>query len=355
MLQSFEGGHPEIRAVEPGTVFQFNTREFLRRSLRLPRTLWGAGSHYVRHLDDMTLFDLIWSLSEALPSGLYDGQALEQYVRQVLSGPGRSNRFPELAARLRIIATDLDTGERAVFGQDALRDVPISQAVAASSAVPLLYKPVRVGDHDYLDGGLRGTASLDLAIEQGATLVLCINPLVPYDNSERDCIPFLGPDGGYLSQKGVPAIASQVTRITMHAGLHYHVKQLHRQHPEVDVILIEPQPSDYQMFFWNIMRYSTRLTVARHGFESVTLDLAEDYAHYKQVLARHGVPISRRLVIAEMAEIEASGHDPEVIRRVLEARPTSCNRRKRGSPTCQLTRALAELELTLDLMSSNAS
>jgi hypothetical protein len=137
-------------------------------------------------------------------------------------------------------------------------------------------------------------------------------------------------------------------RILMHSGLHYHVKQLRRQHPDVDIILIEPRPDDYQLFFYNIMRYSSRLTVARHGFESVTLDLAEDYPRYKEILSHHGIPISRRLVISELAEIRQSGYDPAVIRRVLESRPASCNRGGRGTPVCQLTRALAELELALD-------
>ncbi len=67
MLQLFEGEHPETRRVEPGTIFRFNTPEFLCRSVTLPRTLLNAGSHYFRHLDDMTVFDLIWSLSKALP------------------------------------------------------------------------------------------------------------------------------------------------------------------------------------------------------------------------------------------------------------------------------------------------
>jgi hypothetical protein len=174
--------------------------------------------------------------------------------------------------------------------------------------------------------------------------------MVPYDNAGLDCIPFLGPDGGYLSEKGAQGIASQIMRIVMHAGLHYHIKQLRRLHPDVDIILIEPRPDDYKMFFYNIMRYSARLTVARHGFESVTMDLAEDYMHYKQILARHGVPMSRRLVISELAEIEESGHDPEVIRRILEARPAGCNRQARGTPICRLTRTLAELDMALDLM-----
>ena len=83
-------------------------------------------------------------------------------------------------------------------------------------------------------------------------------------------------------------------------------------------------------------------------YEIAALDLAEDYPRYKQILARHGIPLSRRLVISELAEIQQSGYDPEIIRSVLEARPAACNRQGRGTPACQLTRALAELELALD-------
>ena len=228
MLQAFDGSHPEIRALERGHIFRPNNREFLRRTVDLPRVVLGAWSHYLRHFSDMTVFDLVWSLAEAVPSGMYDILALERYLRQVLDAQGVCNSFGDLGRELYIIATDLDTGDRVVFGQDGWEDVPISLAAAASSAMPLLYNPVRVGDKDCVDGGLRGNASLDVAIEQGAKLVICINPLVPYDNADLNCIPFLGPDGGYLSEKGAQFIASQMMRIMMHAGLHYHIKQLRR-------------------------------------------------------------------------------------------------------------------------------
>jgi predicted acylesterase/phospholipase RssA len=355
LLQAIEGSHPDILPIAREDLFRFNTGGFARRAMGLPRNLLGAWSHYLRHVNDMTIVDLVWSLAEAMPSALYDSQALEDYVCHVLSIPGCCNRFEELERDLYIVATDLDTGNRAVFGRTEHSDVLISRAVAASAAIPMVYKPVRIGDNEYVDGGLRGTASLDVAIEQGAKLVICINPLVPYDNGDRRSIPFFGPDGGYLSEKGTQAIASQVSRIFTHAGLHYHIKQLRRQHPEVDIILIEPRADDFQMFFHNIMRYSTRLTVARHGFESVTLDLAEDYARYKKILARHGIPLSRRLVIAELAEIRESGYDAEVIRRVLEARRPPCGREGQGSPVCQLTRALAELDLALNLVGGETS
>jgi predicted acylesterase/phospholipase RssA len=124
-----------------------------------------------------------------------------------------------------IIATDLDSGQRTVFRPD-YEDAPVSRSVAASSAVPMLYKPVCINDREFIDGGTRGNASIDVAIEQGARLVVCINPLVPFDNQHRDKIPFLGPDGGHLSEKGVQSIANQVFRIMLHSGLQYHIKQI---------------------------------------------------------------------------------------------------------------------------------
>ncbi len=348
MLQALAGDHPDVRAIARSDLFYLNPVDLLQAGLKLPRTLIGAWLHYLRYLKDLSLFDLAWSLSEVLPAGVYDSRALERYIRHVIRHSSGTNRFGELKKELHIIATDLDTGERAVFSRDSHPDVPISLAVAASTAVPMLYKPVRIADHDYIDGGVRGNASLDLAIEHGATLVICINPLVPFDNADRASIPFLGPDGGFLSDKGLTAVASQVTRIQTHAGLLYHIKQLRKLHPEVDIVLIEPGANDYVMSFFNIMRYSTRMMVARHGFETVTLRLAESYRYYADLLSRHGIELNQRLVDEELAEIQRSDYDPNVIQRVLEAKPIA---RKAGGVSHsirQLNQALANLENLLE-------
>lgn len=354
MMQVMAGSHPEVRALNHRDVFSLGQVDLIRWGWQLPRTMVNALSHYLRHLSDMNLFDVLWSLSEALPSGIYDSLALESYVRQTLGRLGCHNHFADLDRELYIIATDLDTGRRAVFGKGYHEAAPISMAVAASTALPVLYKPLRIGHNDYVDGGVRGTASLDLAIEHGAKLAICINPLVPYDNSDRESIPFLGPDGGNLSEKGLQAIAAQVSRIYTHAGLHYHIKQLRRSHPDVDIILIEPSADDAQMFFYNIMRYSTRLIVAQHGFESVTLDLAEDYPRYKDILARHGIDMTRRLVIEELNAIRQSGYDPTVVRQVLES-PSSLSRRSINQSVSELDQTLAELERVLADMASGAA
>ena len=349
LLQAMDKPAGNVVPFKRESVFSMNYRDVARWGIGLPKKLVGAWSKYLLHFNDMSLFDLIWSLSEVLPAGMYDGLALEHFLNKALVQQNKSNRFSELDRELFVIATNLDSGERTVFGKGSNEDTPISLAVAASSAVPLLYKPVRIGNQEYVDGGLRGNASIDLAIEHGADLIVCINPMVPFYNWDRESGGKLQQDRGYLSEKGIQSIANQTLRITTHAGLHYHIKQLRRSNPQVDIILIEPSIEDYPMFLDNIMRYSVRLEVARYGFESATLNLAKDYAFYKQVLTRHGIPITRRLVIEEIREIQQSSYDPKVIRRVLEARKRPCGSRKLDTPICQLERALSELEMTLDI------
>ena len=351
MLKVINGDMPNVSTVERKHIFDLNWPDYLSVGAKLPLKLFEAWAYYLRHLDDLTFFDLLWSLSEALPTGFYDSMGLAAFVKQGLADFNLSDRFEDLNRELYIIATDLDTGERAVFGSGYI-SAPISSSVAASSALPVVYKPVRIGEREYIDGGMRGTASIDLAIERGATLVVVINPLVPFDNTAENQIQSSKKDKRlHLSEKGVQSIANQTARIVLHSGLHYHIKQTQRAHPEVDIILIEPKPEDYQMFFYNIMRYSARLIVARHGFESITVDLAEDYEHYKNALARHGIPISRRLVIEELAEISASNYNPKVIRRILEARSPRCGQDRADTPVCKLTATLAKLELALENLS----
>ncbi len=349
IMDALAGEHATVPPIQPRDLFSLNRRDLLRWGVRIPRTLVGAWSHYLRHAGDMTLFDVIWLFLDALPSGAYDISSLEKYMARVLTLEKKSMHFQDLERELYIVATDLDNGHRAVFSNDSHAHVPIPRAVAASAAVPLLYKPVRIDGHDYVDGAARGNASLDIAVEHGAKLIVCINPLVPIDNSEHTNIPILGPDASYLSDKGIASIAQQITRITAHSALHYHIKQLRKTRPDVDIILIEPSRHDYKMFFYNAMRYSARLMLARHGFESVTMNIAEDYAHYRTMLERHSIRITRRVLLQELYQLQHDGNSQETLRRILEKPSRHTPRLKQRRVTTRpLRRALNDLDKTLE-------
>jgi len=67
------------------------------------------------------------------------------------------------------------------------------------------------------------------------------------------------------------------------------------------------------------MDYSQRLAIARHGFESVTVALANDYRRYKEIAGRHGIEISARRVrkVIKQAEDEER-EQASAWRKVLE-------------------------------------
>ena len=299
-----------IEQLEPHHLFSLNVTHLIERVRRLPGAIGDVIGRLLSEGGTFSLLDIVETLAEALPNGLYDTTTLEHYLRSALTTPGRSNNFSDLPHTLRIIATELDSGDRAVFGQPPLQHVPISLAVCASAAIPIFYRPVRIGEHDYIDGGIRGTASLDVAIEAGAELIVCINPMVPFDN-RRDRFR------ERISEGGVQHIGNQVFRTFIHAGLHYHIKQVRRRHPEVDIILIEPTRNDAVMFHDNTMRYRTRMTIARHGFESVALHLHDHYTYYDALMARHGVAISSERIEQDLRNLVAAGDDLQSMRAAL--------------------------------------
>ena len=154
----------------------------------------------------------------------------------------------------------------------------------------MVYRPVDVAGRQLVDGGIRSTTNVDIAVERGAKFIVVVNPLVPYVNDFQKRIPTIfGSRVRRVSDMGYPQVGYQAFKLLAHARLHEHVKHWRERYPGVDIILIEPDPNDELMFGTSIMNYSSRIEIARHGFESVTLRLAQDYRHYKRDLreARH--------------------------------------------------------------------
>src|SRR6266567_1291244 len=267
-----------------------NYGEFVTKGLMLPLRLARLVRTLVRDLGQLSAVDIVIGLAEALPSGLYSGEGIERYVRTILSDPDRTDDFRLLEPELYLAATDLDTCERIVLGAEGWEDVPISTSVGASSALPMIYKPVKVKGRELIDGGVLSTTNLDIAVEAGAKFIVVVNPLVPYVNDFQKRIPTIfGSRVRRVSDMGYPQVGYQAFKLLAHARLHEHVKQWRERYPGVDIILIEPDPNDELMFGTSIMNYSSRIEIARHGFESVTLRLAQDYRHYKQICEKHGI------------------------------------------------------------------
>jgi NTE family protein len=305
--------------IDLGTLLQPNYGGFLRKSLTFPLRVAGVAKEFVSHLGEISAVDLVNGLAGGLPSGVYSGSGIERYVDEALADPDRTNDFRLLSSELYLTATDLDSTERVVMGEGEWIDVPISTAVAASGALPMIYEPVRVNGREFIDGGIRSTTNIDVAVEHGAKFIVVVNPVVPFVNDFRKRIPtIMGTRARRISDMGFTAIGNQAFRLLSHERLHIAVQHWEERYPGVDIILIEPEFDDELMFGTSILDYSARLEIAKHGFESVTLKLARDYERYKSIAERHGIEISARRVRHVLDQVEREREPQSAWRRVLE-------------------------------------
>jgi hypothetical protein len=187
-----------------------------------------------------------------------------------------------------------------------------------------------------VDGGVKKTAHINLAIQRGARLVFCINPIVPIlnDGARR---PLAGP----LSEKGIAYVLDQAFRIMLHGRMQYGLDRYHREHPEVDILVVEPLRHEMQMFRYNIMRYGVRRVIAEHGYRSVILAFRENKARYERVLGRHGIRMRDPFAIPEVPH--RSVLSSTATRRLgasldrLDAQLTPSPRRRRGTSRTRRT------------------
>jgi NTE family protein len=106
-----------------------------------------------------------WSVP-FMSRGMLRGEALGRYVNSQLNGA----KIEDMKMPLGIVATDLRTGEGILF-----RRGDIATAVRASSAVPSVFEPVRIGNKDYVDGGLVSPVPVRYARQMGADIIIAVD------------------------------------------------------------------------------------------------------------------------------------------------------------------------------------
>ena len=217
-------------------------------------------------------------------------------MRESFARMGISDDFRDLPRELHIVAADIETDKRVSFSKFSHADVPVSRAVAASTCIPILFRPTDIEGRHYVDGGIKGHAAIDLAIQRGAKLIIVINGLVPLDTAGiRERTTYAGVRRS-IYELGVRAIYNQVVRGMLHDTLTEHSNAVRERNPDVDIILIEPRPDDAKMFFHEVMSFSAQLIVLQHGYESVINGLYRSWSLLAKIFPEHGIEITRQVV-----------------------------------------------------------
>ena len=315
---------------EPSLLIRPAWGEFARRLAAVPGLAAHAALRYA--FTRRSLSSTFERLGRALPTGLFSNAMIDAQLRRQFAAPGRTNDFRELKRKLVLVATDLDSGESAPFGQPGFEHVPISKAVQASAALPGLFPPVEIDGHFYVDGALKKTLHASVLLDEGLDLLICLNPLVPFDSTRSTRTRVLSRADERIPRLvdgGLPVVLSQTFRTLIHSRLELGMKGYERSHPNTTIVLFEPDQRDPAMFLANTFSYSQRRVLAEHAYQQTRQMLRARRGALAAQLAPHGV------------QIDAAVLD-QPRRKLLSPAPTS--RRNAGQALRRLEEVLDDLD-----------
>jgi NTE family protein len=180
-----------------------------------------------------------------LPMGLLQGQKATQFFRRHLRHVSGITDFDSLPIPLRVVATDLVTGQPVVLGEGDL-----ALAIRASMSVPVVFAPVRIGGKRLIDGGPSNNLPIDVVREMGADIVIAVDITAPYLTDEQ--------------LDSVVSVSDQMVNFLTRQNVDAQLAMLTEQD-----VLIRPGVGDVTTFdFDKLLDSIVPGKVAAHGFDS---------------------------------------------------------------------------------------
>jgi predicted acylesterase/phospholipase RssA len=342
MCRSFVENESVDDEFDPALLLKPAWNEYARRLLSVPALMASAAWRYATARTP--LISAFERLGRAIPTGVFSNDEIDRRLAQLFSKPGRSNDFRKLEGRLVLVATDLDSGTSMPFGLPGADHVPISRAVQASAALPGLFPPVEIDGRHYVDGALKKTLHASVALDAGCDLLICLNPIVPFDARMPTRLRVLQrrPESlPRLVDGGLPTVLSQTFRAMIHSRMALGMRHYARSHPQTDIVLFEPEAGDAELFFANMFSYAERRKIAEHAYQATRRQLSERRRELMPKFERHGITL----------DLEALA-DPH--RRLIAAAGRAPRQRTAAAPAPGPSgRALQQLEHVLDELSAS--
>ncbi len=299
-------------ALKPEIFLKPAFAEFGRCLAALPNLAARATLQYLRDPFHRGVMESFATLAQAIPTGVFDNGAIGAFLARLFAAPGRTNDFRKLQRKLFLVATNLDTGNSVTFGPHQHADVPISRAIQASSALPGLFPPVVIDGEHYVDGALNKTLHASVALDEGIELLICVNPLVPFDASSAVHRGHLTVDK--LNKGGLPLVLGQAFRAIIHSRMHVGMEKYRSQYPDANILLFEPDREDADMFFANIFSYWQRKRLCAMAFAKTRQNVLARARVMAPVLRRHGIAIRYDRLADPRRDVRTALNDPRPLR-----------------------------------------
>ncbi|MCX6127186.1 MAG: patatin-like phospholipase family protein, partial [Proteobacteria bacterium] len=281
MIKAMHGKSEIIEPFTSATVFDLAGGSIVMRALREAIT-WNG-------LDPAKW---VKQTMRAIPTGFFRGEGIRAYIRHCLEASGSKDSFKALGKELYIGSTDMDSFEHVVFGMPPWDDVPVSEAIYASCALPLFFVPNQLKGRWFIDGQITKTCNLELVVERGCDLVFIIDPVKPLGA----LIP------GSVDKKGGYYALIQTVKALVYTRFHSVLSHLTERFPATDFIVFQPDEEVAQIMAGSPMRYRIRTQVIHMAYQQTMRQLRERHRVYKAKLQKYGMNL---LPMEDLKEIQA--------------------------------------------------
>jgi len=283
LIDGFKDGTPDIDPIGRAILFTPNTGEIVERlwtaaRRALPFRTRTVGKKGAERAKPGT-FDLIGALMRLVPGGFFTGEGLRWYLEEQLTRNGRTNCFRQLKKELYIGATDQDSGRAVVFGEAGYRDVPISHAVRASTALVPYYPPEPIVGRYMVDGAFTRTTNFGVAIRHGARLVCIVNPFVPLLTNRPGSVDREG--GAFAGLQGIKSL--------VHSRFEQTFSHIDEVYPDVDFHVFIPEGEELEQVSGTLMKFFYRVEIANLAYEHTVARLRRQLPGLAEDFKRHGL------------------------------------------------------------------
>ena len=263
---------PTMDPVKPGILFDPALKEYVSRVLNL-----------ASKAPFLSFTELISALIKTVPAGFFRGEALKSFVEKQLTTNGRRNDFRELEKELYIGATDQDNSNHVIFGWGQWRDVPISTAVRASTALTPFFPSEEIRGRFFVDGQYTRTSNFHFAVERGAKLVIVVDPLIPLRVDQP----------GYVAAKGGIFAGIQALKAVIHSRFMHSISNAAANNPDVDFVLFKPEGDDMRLMSGSPMKYNIRTEIVNMAYRCTVRKIQRDFEILGRTFAKHGFRLQR--------------------------------------------------------------
>ena len=228
---------------------------------------------------------------KAIPTGFFKGEALRKYIRHCIEVSGTEDKFSSIKPELYVGSTDMDTFEHVVFGREPWDNVPISEAIYASCALPLVFEPAQLNGRWFIDGQITKTCNLELVVERDCKLIFIIDPVKPLGT----LVP------GSVDKKGGYYALIQTIKALVYTRFHSVLSHLTERYPDTDFIVFQPDEEVAQMMAGSPMRYRIRTQVIHMAYKQTIRQLRERHKVYSAKLQKYKMKLAS---LEEIKDIE---------------------------------------------------